>query len=134
MGRPVKRDVTGTLVFGNYENPDSNVGIKVSARIPTFSTAKAAFIVKQTGSRSYRVTNADGTGKCVLVASITAAGQMVMTGFTNQGQAADTGAVAIRKLNKRTATDFNNNRYTWLLVNDSSEDYIQLTLISDGNS
>lgn len=132
MGRPVKRDVTGTLVFGDFTT--TQAGIKVSARIPTFAEAKAAFIVKQTGSRSYRVTNADGTGKCVLVASVTAAGQMVLTGFTNQGQAADNGAVVIRKLNKRTAIDFSNNRYRWFLVNDSSEDYIELTLISDGNS
>jgi len=132
MGRPVKRDVAGTLVFGDYAT--TAAGIKVSARIPTFSTAKAGYIEKQTGSRSYKVTNADGTGKCVLVDSIAAAGEMVMTGYTNQGQAADNGAVVIRKLNKRTATDFSNNRYTWVLVNDSSEDYIQLTLISDGNS
>jgi len=132
MGRPVKRDVAGTLVFGDYTT--TAAGIKVSARIPGFATAKEAFIVKQTGSRSYRVTNADGTGKCVLVASIAAEGQVVITGFTNQGQAANNGAVVLRTLNKRTATDFSNNRYTWFLVNDSSEDYIQLTLISDGYS
>lgn len=131
MGRPVKRDVAGTLVFGDYAT--TAAGIKVSARIPTFSTAKAGYIEKQTGSRSYKVTNADGTGKCVLVEEVTAAGQMVLTGFTAPTEV-DANVVAIRKLNKRTATDFSNNRYTWLLVNDSSEDYIQLTLISDGNS
>lgn len=128
MGRPVKRDIAGTLVFGDYTT--TQAGIKVSARIPTFGTAKAAYIVKQTGSRSYKVTNADGTGKCLLVSSITAAGQMVMTGYTNQGQAADNGPVVIRQLHKRTATDFSGNRYKWVLVNDSSEDYIQLTLVT----
>jgi hypothetical protein len=131
MGRPVKRDVAGTLVFGDYAT--TAAGIKVSARIPTFGTAKAGYIEKQTGSRSYKVTNADGTGKCVLVEEITAAGQMVLTGYTAPTEA-DANVVVIRKLNKKTATDFSNNRYTWLLVNDSSADYIQLTLISDGNS
>lgn len=124
MGRPVKRDVTGTLVFGDYAT--TQAGIKVSARIPGESTAKAGFIEKQTGSRSYKITNADGTGKCLLVSAITDAGQVVVLGYTDAG--ADV-SVAIRKLNKRTAIDFNSNRYTWFLVNDSSEDYIQLTAI-----
>jgi len=124
MGRPVKNDVLGTLVFGDYAT--TSVGIKVSARIPGASTAKAGYIEKQTGARSYKVTNADGTGKCLLVSSITAAGQVVVLGYTNAG--ADI-SVAIQKLNKRTAIDFSGNRYTWFLVNDSSEDYIQLTAI-----
>ena len=125
MGRPVKRDVAGTLVFGDYTT--TQAGIKVSARIPGFATAKAAFIEKQVGSRNYKVTNADGTGKCLLVSSITAAGQMVLLGYTNA--AADV-SVAIKRLNKRVATDFSGNRYTWVLDNDSSEDYIQLTLVN----
>ena len=125
MGRPVKRDVAGTLVFGDYTT--TSAGIKVSARIPTFGTAKAAYIEKQVGSRTYKVTNADGTGKCLLVSSITAAGQMVLLGYTDAG--ADV-SVAIKRLNKRVATDFSGNRYTWVLVNDSSEDYIQLTLVN----
>ena len=124
MGRPVKSDVLGTLVFGDYAT--TSAGIKVSARIPGESTAKAGYIEKQTGARSYKVTNADGTGKCLLVDSITADAQMIMLGYTDAG--ADV-SVAIKKLNKRTAIDFSGNRYTWFLVNDSSEDYIQLTAI-----
>lgn len=124
MGRPVKSDVLGTLVFGDYAT--TSAGIKVSARIPSASTAKAGYIEKQTGARSYKVTNADGTGKCLLVDSITADAQMIMLGYTDAG--ADV-SVAIKKLNKRTAIDFSGNRYTWYLVNDSSEDYIQLTAI-----
>ena len=125
MGRPVRKDVNGTDVFGDYAT--SSAGIKVSARLPGQPTAKAGYIEKQTGARSYQVTNADGTGKCVLVASVTAAGQVVMLGYTNAG--ADT-SVALRKLQKRTAIDFSGNRYTWVLVNDSSEDYIQLTPVA----
>jgi hypothetical protein len=122
MGRPVKRDVQGTLVFGQYAA--TSVGIKVSARIPGASSAKDGYILKQTGSRSYKILNADGSGKCVLVETITGSGQAIMTG-DNSGS-----TVEIRKLNKRTAIDFNSNRYTWRLVNDSSDDYIELTPIS----
>lgn len=124
MGRPVKRDINGTLVFGTAATTDA--GIVVSARIPGATEAKDGYIASQRGARSYQVTNADGTGQCVLVSEITAAGQMVMLGYTDAG--ADT-SVAIRKLQKRTAIDFSGNRYTWVLVNDSSADYIQLTPI-----
>ena len=124
MGRPVKSDVAGTLVFGDYAT--TAAGIKVSAQIPGESTAAAGYIVKQVGSRRYRITTGAGTGVCTLVSSITADGQVVMLGYTNAG--ADV-SVAIKRLNKRVATDFSGNRYTWLLVNDSSEDYIQLTLV-----
>lgn len=127
MGRPVRKDVAGTDVFGNYAT--SQAGIKVSAYIPAAdggSSAVAGYIVKQVGSRRYKVTTGQGTGKCKLVESAPAAGEMVMLGYTNAG--ADI-SVAIRKLNKRTAIDFSGNRYTWVLVNDSSEDYIQLTAV-----
>jgi hypothetical protein len=124
MGRPVKSDVAGTLVFGNYAT--TQAGIKVSAQIVGESTAAAGYIVKQVGSRRYKVTTGAGTSVCTLVQTIDDDGQMVMLGYTNAG--ADT-SVAIKRLNKRVATDFSGNRYTWLLVNDSSEDYIELTLV-----
>ena len=134
MGRPVKRDVAGTLVFGDYTT--TAVGIKVTAYFGG-SSRTDGFIVKQKGARRYLVQDkSDSTqAVCKLVSGNPAAnGEMNLVGFTNQGQAADNGVVVLRNLNKRTATDFSNNRYTWILVNDSSEDYIQLTLISDGNS
>lgn len=124
MGRPVKRDVNGTLVFGDYAA--TAAGIKVTAYVPGGSSAVAGFIVKQVGSRRYKVTTAQGTGKCKLVAATPGEGEMVMLGYTNPG--ADV-SVAIRHLRKRTAIDFSGNRYTWVLVNDSSEDYIELTLV-----
>ena len=133
MGRPVKRDVAGTLVFGDYTT--TAVGIKVTAYFGGSSRTEG-FIVKQKGARRYLVQDkSDSTqAVCKLVSGSPAAnGEMNLVGFTAPVEA-DLNAVVLRNLNKRTATDFSNNRYTWVLVSDSSEDYIQLTLISDGNS
>ncbi len=126
MGRPVKRDVAGTLVFGDYTT--SAAGILVDAYFGG-SLRSDVFIVAQKGSRRYKVQDkSDSTqAVCKLVNGTPAAdGEMLLFGYTNA--AADTG-VAIRHLNKRTAVDFSGNRYTWVLVNDSSADYIQLTAI-----
>jgi hypothetical protein len=38
--------------------------------------------------------------------------------------------IAIAKITKRVATDFNGVRYKWFLENDSSADYIVLTPIA----
>ena len=123
MGRPLKKDVNGVNVIGTY---DGAAGIVVSARLPSQSTAKVGFIVKQTGARTYKITNADGTGKCKLVSSISADGQVVINGYNSSG--ADATATPIRKLQKRTAVDFSGNRYTWYLTNyaDSTGDQIIL--------
>ena len=79
-------------------------------------------------------------------------GEILIYGFTNQGQAADNGQVPIRKLTKRlaygfpsvpvlsggihrgeddnTTTNHDGVRYTWYIENDSSADYIVLTQVS----
>lgn len=124
MGRPVKKDVNGVEVFGTYA---SAAGIRVSAYM-SGSLRTDVYIDSQVGARQYVCHDAsdDVTAKCKLVQGTPSAdGEMKMLGYTNPG--ADI-SVAIKKLNKRTAIDFNSNRYTWHLENDSSEDYIVLTL------
>lgn len=126
MGRPVKRDVAGTLVFGDYTT--SAAGIKVTAYFGG-SSRTDVFIVKQKGSRRYLCQDkSDSTqAVCKLVSGNPAAnGEVQLFGVTN---ASTDAGVAIAKLNKRTAVDFSGNRYKWTLVNDSSADYIQLTAI-----
>jgi hypothetical protein len=58
--------------------------ISVSAYV-TGGSAKAGDIVRQTGSRRYRVTTADGTENLVLVAAAPAAGEMTMTAEDSAG-------------------------------------------------
>ena len=126
MGRPVKRDKNGTLVFGAFAT--TAAGIKCQAYFGGALSA-AAYIIKQVGSRRYLVT-ANGTdkAKCKLVSTTPSAnGEMMLFGYTGPE---DASMVVLKKLNKRTATDFSGNRYTWVLVNDSSSDYIQLTLVN----
>ena len=129
MGRPVKRDVLGTLVFGDYTT--SAAGIKVTAYFGG-SSRTDVFVVKQKGARRYLVQDkSDSTqAVCKLVSGSPAAnGEMKLTGFTAPTEV-DANEVILRHLSKRTAIDWSGNRYTWQLVNDSSADYIALTLIS----
>jgi hypothetical protein len=51
MGRPVRRDVLGTEVFGTYVN--SNAGIRCQAYFASNQTD--VYILKQVGSRRYKV-------------------------------------------------------------------------------
>lgn len=126
MGRPVKKDVNGVVVFGDYTT--SSAGIRVSAYFGG-SLRTDVFVISQKGSRRYKVQDkSDSTvAVCKLVSGQPADnGEMQLLGYTDAG--ADT-SVALRNLFKRTAIDFNGNRYRWVLVNDSSMDYIQLTPI-----
>jgi hypothetical protein len=55
-----------------------------------------------------------------------AAGEMNLFGFIGGNGAQRTN---LAKITKRVATDFTGKRYTWRLVNDSSNDYIVLTAL-----
>ena len=126
MGRPVRKDVAGTEVFGDYTT--TAIGIKCDAYIGSLQTD--VFIVKQKGSRRYLVQDKSaGTQTvCKLVSGTpAAAGEMKLVGYTTTGHATP---ITLRSLKKRTATDWNGNRYTWLIQNDSSADYILLTQVT----
>lgn len=126
MGRPVKKDINGTIVFGDYTT--SAAGIRVTAYFGG-SSRDDVYIVAQKGSRRYKVKDKsdNATAICKLISGTPSAnGEMKLLGYTDAG--ADV-SVAIRQLFKRTAIDFSGNRYKWVLVNDSSMDYIQLTAI-----
>lgn len=126
MGRPVKKSQAGVEIWGTYA---SNTGVRVDAYVG--SAQVDCFVVKQKGSRRYLVQDVStGTQAiCKLVnvaAGSLAAGEMRLTGYV--GGNGDAGR-AIAKLTKRVATDFSGNRYTWSVVNDSTNDYIVLTAL-----
>lgn len=129
MGRPVKRDVNGTLVFGTYVGAAE--GIRVTAFLGGISR-NDCYILRQRGSSRYRVYDvSDATeGVCKLVSGAPSAnGEMRIMGLVG-GNLSNT--VAIKRLFKRTAVDFSSNRYKWELRDDSAtgeEGYIDLTAI-----
>ena len=175
MGRPLYRDVAGTLVAGTYANP--NAGIRCEAYFASNQTD--VYIVKQKAATRYLVADSsvvndedvavgskyiivtkdttdwismgshsndvgtiftctttcaspvNGVANLLTVAKLVSgtpatAGEMRIKGYP--GGNGQTG-VAIKKLGKRVAIDFSGNRYRWTLVNDSTNDYIQLTAI-----
>ncbi len=144
MGRPLKKDVRGTKVTRSFASGE--VGIKVEGYFGGALNTDYQ-IVKQRGAKSFVVmrqatdnfTEAESipgtiTGTNLKVGTLVSGqpatnGEIRILGFTNQGQAANNGAVAIAKLTKRIARDFSGNRYTWYLESDSSADYIVLTAV-----
>ena len=125
MGRPVKKDVNGQTVFGDYTT--TSIGIRCEAYFS--SNQSDVFVIKQKGASRYLVQDKSaGTTQVARLVSgqPAAAGEMRMVGYTGSGHS---GSVTIRSLKKRTATDWSGNRYTWYIENDSSQDMIRLTLI-----
>ena len=134
MGRPLKKDVLGTDAIGTPLS--TATGIRVEAYTDqaytdaTYNTTtNFAYIVKQRGAKTFVITNQAGTLRvpCVLQADIpNANGEMRINGYVDGNGAAPT---PLAKITKRVATDFSGNKYTWVLENDSSSDYIVLTAI-----
>lgn len=129
MGRPLRKDILGVDAINTY------VGSATGVRVEIYDTQLRTdgVIIKQRGAKTFTCTRVGtiGTGtayaKYVLKnGAPSAAGEMRLFGYnpTNSGE-----EVNIRKITKRVATDWNDNRYTWTLENDSSNDYIVLTPI-----
>lgn len=131
MGRPVKRDVNGVVVFGTFQT--TGVGIRAVANIGG-TIRDDVFIVKQKGTRTYKVEDQSdsATGQCKLVDKEDdqlAVGEMVMSGRVAADANDATNKRRLRKLTKRIATDFNGIRYRWFLADDSSSDDILLVAL-----
>lgn len=138
MGRPVKKDRNGIVVFGTYGTTgpgDASAGIRCEAYInSSVGNQTDVYIAKQSGARSYYVIDTSvGTGTRVkaklVVGQPAAVGEMRITGYASSG--ADATATYVRKLTKRFAWDFSGNKYTWYLTNyaDSTADQLILTAV-----
>lgn len=138
MGRPLRKDINGVDVIGPTDSASpQDKGIRVE--FYDTESREDGVIVKQRGAKTFKVTqeaNWDGNkGKDSTDFTIavlkngtpSAAGEMRLFGYnpTNSGT-----EVNIAKITKRVATDFSGNRYTWQLVDDSSNDYIELTPVA----
>jgi hypothetical protein len=142
MGRPLHKDVFGTLVTRSF------VGTEVGIRVQGYfaGTLNNDYqIVKQRGKSTFVVmrqatdnfTEAESipgsiTGTNLRVGKLVSAtpsanGEIRILGYTDQGN--DATAVSIAKFTKRIATDFSGNRYKWRLDNDSSGEVVVLTAV-----
>jgi len=129
MGRPVNKRYFGATDGGSTPGNNFTVNVKVGSN----SVSETGVILKQKGPRRFRVDDAaDGSGNegiCTLVNKAVgslAANEMMIQGFVAGANGA---VVRIAKLYNRTCRDFNNNRYKWTIVDDSSENYLELTAI-----
>ena len=130
MGRPLRKDVLGTDAIGTF---NSNTGVRVDFYDSALRTD--GVIIKQRGAKTFVVTQVGNIGDtsggkyvtAVLQNSTpNAANEMTLVGYIGGNGAQPT---YLAKITKRVATDFSGNRYTWQLVNDSSNDYIVLTAL-----
>jgi len=130
MGRPLRKDVLGVDAINTYV--DAATGVRIELHDGSLRTD--GVILKQRGARTFQACRvgdlADSTKflPYTLVSGTPASnGEMSLFGWnpTNGGE-----RVNLAKITKRVATDWNDNRYTWALENDSSNDYIVLTPIS----
>ena len=139
MGRPLRKDVNGIDVIGTFgTDSDADAGIQVEFHDGS-ALISDGIIVRQRGAKTYVVSQNKNVAEnltkttnqftCVLQADEpSAAGQMRIRGSVDGTFPGD---IAIAKMTKRVATDFEDNRYLWEMVNyeDSTGDAIKLTPI-----
>ena len=134
MGRPINKRYFGALgVDATPTIPVQAAGFESKVTIAEGGTADV-FIVKQKSARRFLVQHTEDGSQytCRLVNKATAgddstqivAGEMVIVGYVN-GQ-----AVTIQSMTNKLAVDFNSNRYTWALADDSSSSTLVLTLVA----
>jgi len=119
MGRPVNKRYFGDPVGGTQLRVEADTG---NGAVDT------AYIISQRGTNKFKVTDGTTTLDCRLVDKAIGAiaeGEMVIFGNVSGG----VGRVTIQKLFNRTAIDFNSNRYTWEVQDDSTETVLILTAV-----
>lgn len=124
MGRPLNKRYFGAT--------DGVADSRMPARVKVAANAIAnGFILSQRTETRFRVNDdftgaAGNTGVCSLVdAADPGDNEMIVTGYI--AGAGD--AINIRKFHNRTVIDFNNNRYTWEVQDDSTSNILVLTAI-----
>jgi hypothetical protein len=128
MGRPLNKRYFGTVTdeVGSEASENLTAIVKVTGE----AVSETGIILSQRSETKFKVNDAnDGTGTdgiCVLVnKDVPADGEMVLKGYI-----AGTGdGVNIRKMHNRTCIDFDDNRYTWEIQDDSTSNVLVLTAI-----
>jgi hypothetical protein len=130
MGRPLNPRYFGSTASGGDESNEEN--LSVSVKIGANSATDLGVILSQRSETRFNVHDnpagtGGNTGVCTLVNKATgslAADEMSLQGYVVGGD-----AVYIRKVQNRTMIDFDNNRYTWAIEDDSTSNILRLTAI-----
>ena len=137
MGRPLNKRYFGVTKAGSDLTGEGR--LSVSVKVGTNTVSALGIILSQRSETKFNVSdgpdgddNGGGAGSanngvCTLVNKATDAlgdDEMSLQGFIVGG-----GAVYIRKVQNRTMFDFDNNRYTWAIEDDSTSNILRLTAI-----
>lgn len=128
MGRPLNKRYFGTTALGGDETGEGN--LTVAVKVGTNAATELGIILSQRSETTFRVDdNPAGTGNegvCTLVNKAVGAlgdNEMSLAGWHDGNE------VFIRKVMNRTMVDFDNNRYTWEVQDDSTANILRLTAI-----
>jgi len=133
MGRPVNKRYFGLLADGT--------NITINCQVDSNSESESGYIISQRSVNKFLVNDlktgtktsvgGSGTGNvsvCTLVDK--ASGSLNANEMSIQGTIAGGGdQVRVAKLYNKTCRDFNNNRYTWSISDDSTESIMVLVAI-----
>lgn len=118
MGRPVNKRNFGT---------QAGAGTTITIRYHDGTATREGWIVAQKGTNKFSCDSTAGAAAiCRLVneANPNAAGECSLVGFTSGSN-----PVILKKIFNRTATDWDGNRYTWTVDDDSTQSLLRLTAI-----
>ena len=138
MGRPLNKKYFGTTKDGGGDRTNEE-NLNVMVKVGTNTARTLGIILSQRSETKFNVSdgpdgndngggaNSANNGVCTLVDKTfdnIGDNEMILQGFVVGGE-----AVNIRKVQNRTLTDFNNNRYTWEIEDDSTSNILRLTAI-----
>jgi len=128
MGRPLNKRYFGTVL--DEVGAEASENLTVSVKVGANAASATGIILSQRSETKFKVDDSnDGTGNegiCTLVNKATGSlgnNEMSLQGFVSGN------AVYIRKVQNRTMIDFDNNRYTWEIQDDSTANVLVLTAI-----
>lgn len=128
MGRPINKRYLGATANGGDLTGEERLTAIV--KVGTNTVSETGIILRQRTETKFKVDDAaDDSGNegiCKLVdKDVPSDNEMVLKGYVDGSG----DGVNIRKLHNRTMIDFNNNRYTWEIQDDSTANILVLTAI-----
>ena len=131
MGRPIKK-----VNFGTFTG---EIGFGVSTK--KAGSAADGFIIKQRGGKKFKVNNVtdgdflatldagNGSGVATVDNTVVIRGYVAGTGASTNPATSGGTLKRAAKITQRRFIASDGGRYKWTLVNDSTQDYIELTAI-----